>query len=90
MVARVESTICGPGSTNVGSTVRIVPGSRGPSGPARLVAIDLNREFPIGVTSAERIAVRHHFLAGNTSREMLAVEAVDLEGVVFDRVHLAR
>jgi len=40
-------------------------------------------------TSAERIAVRHHFLAVNATREKLVVEAEDLEGVVFDRVLLA-
>jgi predicted phosphodiesterase len=39
-------------------------------------------------TSAERIAVRHHFLAVNATRETLAVEAVDLDGGVFDRVQL--
>ena len=39
-------------------------------------------------TSAERIAVRHHFLAVNATQETLAVEAVDLDGAVFDRVQL--
>ena len=40
-------------------------------------------------TTAERIAVRHHFLAVNATRQTLAVEAVDLEGVMLDRVHIA-
>jgi hypothetical protein len=41
-------------------------------------------------TTTERIAVRHHFLHATASATSLTVEAIDLDGVPFDRVVLRR